>query len=183
MKSNLFEILLFYISSYVIAYILLKSTQMMIQKYNSIQIEKDVWIRYYCVLVVIIIHFIWIHCHFSSNLSFKICFNSYHSHPQSSLFIFPLLFLTPIYIIFFYHFSWIRLKTDQKDRDFPLESRHYNESQWTESSSQENKKINRILNRIMILFFLVTIVFFFLSQRYQKKTMDLVTVLSVFEIF
>lgn len=162
MKSNLFEILLFYISSYLIAYILLKSTQFIIQKYNSIQIEKDVWIRYYCVLVVIIIHFIWIHCHFSSNLSFKICFNSYHSHPQSSLFIFPLLFLTPIYIIFFYH---------------------YYESQWGKSASQENEKLNRILARMMVLFFLVTIVFFFLSQRYQKKTMDVVTVLSVFEIF
>ncbi len=162
MKSNLFEILVFYISSYLIAYILLKSTQFITQKYDTIQIKNDVWIRYYCVLVVIIIHFIWIHCHFSSNLSYKICFNSYHSHPQSSLFIFPLLFLTPIYIIFFYH---------------------YYESEWGESSSQENEKINRILARIMVLFFLVTIVFFFLSQRYQKKTMDLVTVLSVFEIF
>ncbi len=162
MKSNLFEILFFYISSYLIAYILLKSTQFITQKYDTIQIKNDVWIRYYCVLVVIIIHFIWIHCHFSSNLSYKICFNSYHSHPQSSLFIFPLLFLTPIYIIFFYH---------------------YYESEWGESSSQENEKINRILARIMVLFFLVTIVFFFLSQRYQKKTMDVVTVLSVFELF
>ena len=162
MKSNIVEILLFYLSSYLIAYILLKSTQFIIQKYYDSSVGEDVWIRYYCVLVVIIIHFIWIHCHFKSNLSYKICFNSYHSHPQSSLFIFPLLFLTPIYIIFFYH---------------------YYDSQWGESSSQENEKMNRILARMMILFFLVTIVFFFLTQRYQKKTMDIVTVLSVFELF
>jgi magnesium-transporting ATPase (P-type) len=162
----IWEVIAFYLSSYLIAYLLLKGTEMGIQKYSEEEFQKlgkDVWIRYYCVLVVFIIHFIWIHCHFTNrNTSFHICFDSKHKHQNLQFFIFPLLFLTPIYIIFFYN---------------------YYDYQWGESSSQENEKINRILSRIMILLFIITFLFIFLSHTYQKRTMDLVTILSVFELF
>lgn len=137
-----------------------------IQKYSEEEFNKlgkDVWIRYYCILVVLIIHFLWVHCHFTSRTpSFRICFDSKHKHQNLQFFIFPLLFLTPIYIIFFLN---------------------YYQYKWGESSSQENEKINRILARIMMLLFIITILFIFLSHTYQKRTMDLVTVLSVFELF
>ena len=162
----IWEVIAFYLSSYLFGYLLLKGTEMGIQKYSQEefdQIGKDVWIRYYCVLVVLIIHFIWVHCHFSSHdKSLRICFDSKQKNQNLKFFIFPLLFLTPIYIIFFYN---------------------YYDSQWGESSSQENEKINRILSRIMILLFIITFLFLFLSHTYQKKTMDLVTILSVFELF
>ena len=162
----IWEAIAFYLSSYLLAYLFLKGTEMGIQIYSKEtfdQLGKDVWIRYYCVLVVLIIHFLWVHCHFSSRTpSLRICLDSKHKHQNLQFFIFPLLFLTPIYIIFFYN---------------------YYDSQWGESSSQENEKINRILARIMILLFLITFLFLFLSHTYQKRTMDLVTVLSVFELF
>ncbi len=162
----LLQIILYYSFTYIFAYFILELSKWGLQKYSKEEYEKigkDVWIRYYCVLVVLWIHFIWIHCHFNSSKNIlKICFHSIHKHSNLEYFIFPILFLTPIYIIFFYH---------------------YYDYQWGESSTQENEKLNRILARIMILLFLVTIVFLFLSQKYQKKTMDVVTVLSVFELF
>jgi heme A synthase len=50
------------------------------------------------------------------------------------------------------------------------------ESEWTQ-------KVNRILAKIMILMFIVTIVFLFLTQRYQKRTIQFIDILSIFEVF
>jgi hypothetical protein len=160
----LWKPVLFYILSYFVAYLLLKMTQSFISIFfPTIPFHQNTWIRFYCIYVVLIIHFIWIHCHFGKNkISLQAC---HHIHPNHHLrnILFPLLFLTPIYILFFSHYIQF-YQEEKKDPEIV-------------------KKVNRILAKIMILMFIFTIVFLFLTQRYRHRTIQWIDMLSIFEIF
>lgn len=161
----LWEAILFYLSSYLFGYILFKITQ---SYFSSNSFNQNTWIRYYCLLVVLIIHFIWIHCSFGSKkTSFTQTCHLIHHNQNIRNFIFPILFLTPIYIIFFINYFQIQYYNIDQEKT---------ESEWTQ-------KVNRILAKIMILMFIVTIVFLFLTQRYQKRTIQFIDILSIFEVF
>ncbi len=148
------ESFIVYLSSYLISYLILEMIQSIMEshypeKYK--ELKKDVWIRLYCVIAILVIHYIWLYC------------QKFHKERcgKHSYFLFPILFLIPIYSIFFIN---------------------YYEYRWGESSSQENEKINRILTHVMLLLFVFNTLFVFLPKKWQRKALEVVNVIMLFEV-
>ncbi len=149
-----FESFIVYFSSYFIAYIILNIIQRIMESYypdKFKELKKDVWIRLYCVIAILVIHYIWLYCR-------KFYKERCGKH---SYFLFPIIFLIPIYSVFFIN---------------------YYEYRWGESSTQENEKINRILTHIMLLLFVFNILFVFLPRKWQQKSLEVVNAIMLFEI-
>lgn len=143
-----------YLSTYFVSYFiwnLLKVTYEKIDKESYEDIKQNVWIKLYCIITVLCIHYVWVFCNKHNK---KGC----GSHPY---YLFPILFLIPIYMIFvldYIEYRWVKL-------------------------DKENEKLNRIFTNIMILLFVLNVLFFFLSKELKTKTMRYLEIFFLLELF
>jgi hypothetical protein len=97
-------------STYLISYFILSFIQIIYQKINPItfsKIKKNVWMKLYCILTLLCVHYVWFYCR-----KFYPLRCGYHSY-----FIIPFIVMIPIYILFIQDYYEYRFVIEDKENE------------------------------------------------------------------
>lgn len=158
MSSALFEII-FYFTSYPFAYLITYLIEVFVQKFypkTFEQLDSYFWLQLYMFFTVIMIHFSWILCR---------KYRFYHCDKNRG-YIYPILISLPMYIYFCYQYIDYYYEQHREGKII---------------GNRFNDRMNRILNHVIILFFVLNIIFLFLEKKTQQKILQYVNFLFLLE--